>query len=119
MAMKLSISIGMLKQDAFKGILYFKSPSGASLLKISAAFRRNIYNPPTSSKSFLKGSSIRSTRIPISVAEKSWDESYDPNVLPAFRVGFDEKPEQVAERIRALFKKVRDDFSEEGVFDAN
>src|SRR5260364_11802 len=72
MAMKLSISIGMLKQDAFKGILYFKSPSGASLLKISAAFRRNIYNPPTSSKSFLKGSSIRSTRIPISVAEKSW-----------------------------------------------
>ncbi|WP_042688144.1 restriction endonuclease subunit M [Candidatus Glomeribacter gigasporarum] len=50
---------------------------------------------------------------------KIWDESYDPNVLPAFRVGFDEKPEQVAERIRALFKKVRDDFSEEGVFDAN
>ncbi len=50
---------------------------------------------------------------------KIWDESCDLNALPSFRVGFDERLQQVAERIRALFKKVRDDFSEEGVFDEN
>lgn len=50
---------------------------------------------------------------------KIWDESYDKNALPDFRIGFDEKPKQVAKRVKALFDKVKDELSEDGVFDKN
>lgn len=50
---------------------------------------------------------------------KIWDEKYDTKALPKFRVGFDEKPEEVQKRINALFKEVQDELSTDGVFDKN
>lgn len=50
---------------------------------------------------------------------KIWDESYDRNALPDFRIGFDESKKQVAKRIKALFEKVKEALCEDGVFDKN
>jgi type I restriction enzyme M protein len=50
---------------------------------------------------------------------KIWDESYDRNALPDFRIGFNEKPKQVGKRIKVLFEKVKDELCEDGVFDKN
>lgn len=50
---------------------------------------------------------------------KIWDENYNPNALPDFRIGFDEKPKQVAKRVRDLFDDVKKDLCDDGVFDKN
>lgn len=50
---------------------------------------------------------------------KIWDEKYDTNALPKFRIGFDEKPEEVQKRINAIFDEVKGELSSDGVFDRN
>lgn len=50
---------------------------------------------------------------------KIWDEKYEPEALPKFRIGFDEKPAEVKKRIKALFEEVKKELSKDGVFDKN
>ena len=50
---------------------------------------------------------------------KIWDERYYPNNPPKFKIGFNEPPEEVANNIRALFQEVKDELSQDGVFDKN
>ena len=50
---------------------------------------------------------------------KIWDERYEPNALPKFRVGFEEKPKEVSKRIKELFNEVKNELSRDGVFDEN
>jgi type I restriction enzyme M protein len=50
---------------------------------------------------------------------KIWDERYDQNALPQFRITFKENPKDVAKRINKLFKLVRDELVSDGVFDKN
>jgi len=50
---------------------------------------------------------------------KIWDERYDPDQLPKFRVGLKDKPQQVKDRIQALFAEVRKELASDGVFDEN
>ena len=50
---------------------------------------------------------------------KIWDERYEPQALPKFRVGFDEKPKEVVKRIRELFEEVKRELVTDGVFDKN
>ncbi len=48
---------------------------------------------------------------------KIWDERYNPKALPEFRIGFNENPEVVKERIEGLFQEVKDELVSDGVFD--
>jgi type I restriction enzyme M protein len=48
---------------------------------------------------------------------KIWDERYDVKALPKFRIGFNEKPEAVKERIEELFRDVKAELVDDGVFD--
>ncbi len=48
---------------------------------------------------------------------KIWDERYEQSALPKFRVGFNENPEKVKERIDELFKEVKEELIRDGVFD--
>lgn len=48
---------------------------------------------------------------------KIWDERYEQNALPKFRVGFNENPEKVKERIDELFGEVKEELIRDGVFD--
>lgn len=48
---------------------------------------------------------------------KIWDERYDHDQLPRFRVGIDDKPEEVKERIQGLFNQVKAELVHDGVFD--
>ncbi len=50
---------------------------------------------------------------------KIWDENYNRNSLPNFRIGFREKPQLIAKRIKQLFNDVKNDLSQDGVFDKN
>ena len=50
---------------------------------------------------------------------KIWDERFDVENVPAFRVGFNEDPEVVRSRIISLFEKVKANLVEDGVFDAS
>lgn len=50
---------------------------------------------------------------------KIWDEKYDQNALPKFRVGFQEKPKEVTKRIKELFDDVKGELVNDGVFDKN
>jgi len=50
---------------------------------------------------------------------KIWDERYAPHALPKFRIGFEEKPKEVAKRIKQLFLEVKNDLVADGVFDKN
>lgn len=50
---------------------------------------------------------------------KIWDERYNPKALPKFRVGFEEKPNEVAKRVKGLFAEVRKELVQDGVFDEN
>ena len=49
---------------------------------------------------------------------KIWDERFDLESPPAFRVGFNEDPEAVKSRIVGLFDEVKALLVEDGVFDA-
>ena len=49
---------------------------------------------------------------------KIWDERFDLDSLPSFRVGFNEDPEAVKTRIVSLFDKVKALLVDDGVFDA-
>lgn len=48
---------------------------------------------------------------------KIWDEKYNYDALPKFRVGFEEKPEEVQKRINDLFNEVKSELTADGVFD--
>jgi len=55
---------------------------------------------------------------------KIWDERYEPNALPQFRIDFKETPEEtaaeikrVAKRIKKLFDEVKNELVSDGVFD--
>ncbi|MDA8298712.1 MAG: N-6 DNA methylase [Deltaproteobacteria bacterium] len=50
---------------------------------------------------------------------KIWDENYNRNSLPNFRIGFGEKPKHIAKRIKQLFNEVKNDLAQDGVFDKN
>lgn len=49
---------------------------------------------------------------------KIWDEKYNLNSLPEFRVITGEDPDELKKRIKILFKEVREELSEDGVFDS-
>lgn len=50
---------------------------------------------------------------------KIWDEKYDSDALPKFRVGFEENPHEVVKRIQYLFGEVKAQLVTDGVFDEN
>ncbi|XOB41329.1 MAG: N-6 DNA methylase [Candidatus Nealsonbacteria bacterium] len=50
---------------------------------------------------------------------KIWDERYEPSALPKFRIGFEEKPKEVAKRIKELFEDVKGELVSDGVFDGS
>lgn len=50
---------------------------------------------------------------------KIWDEKYDVEQPPKFRIGFKDKPEDVKTRIETLFKDVKTELVSDGVFDEN
>ena len=50
---------------------------------------------------------------------KIWDEKYNVTSLPKFRIGFDEKPENVLKNINELFSDVKKELATDGVFDKN
>lgn len=50
---------------------------------------------------------------------KLYDETYDLDELPKFRIGFEESPEQVKKRIISLWDSVKDDLLEDGIFETH
>jgi len=50
---------------------------------------------------------------------KIWDERYDPNALPQFRIDFKENPKEVGKRITKLFDEVKGELVQDGIFDKN
>ncbi|PIZ63875.1 DNA methyltransferase [Candidatus Saccharibacteria bacterium CG_4_10_14_0_2_um_filter_52_9] len=50
---------------------------------------------------------------------KIWDERYDQDALPKFRVGFEESPKEVSKRVHQLFDEVKKELVSDGVFDEN
>lgn len=50
---------------------------------------------------------------------KIWDEKYDLDKPPVFRVGLNEEPEHVKARIEELFEEVKKPLVRDGVFDIN
>ena len=50
---------------------------------------------------------------------KIWDERYDLDKVPEFRVSVGEKPEEVKSRIQSLFGKVKKELVSDGVFEKN
>ncbi len=50
---------------------------------------------------------------------KILDEKYNQNAIPEFRISPEEKPEEAKRRIENLFKEVKDELEEDGVFEAN
>jgi len=50
---------------------------------------------------------------------KIWDEMYDQHLPPKFKIGFQDDPEDVKKNTDELFKKVKAELVEDGVFDEN
>ena len=50
---------------------------------------------------------------------KIWDERFNQGHLPEFRVGLNEDPDVVKGRVSSLFRQVKDELVEDGVFDAS
>ncbi|HEC88376.1 MAG TPA: hypothetical protein ENI52_03575 [Thermoplasmata archaeon] len=50
---------------------------------------------------------------------KIWDERYNLDKIPKFRLGFKDKPENVKKRVLELFEDVKEELVEDGVFDKN
>lgn len=50
---------------------------------------------------------------------KIWDERYEQNALPKFRVGFEEDQKEAGRRVRGLFEQVKQELVADGVFDKN
>jgi len=50
---------------------------------------------------------------------KIMDEKFNPNAIPEFRILPEENPEAVKKRIDGLFKEVREELSDDGVFDVS
>lgn len=50
---------------------------------------------------------------------KIYDEKYDTDKPPKFKIGFKDSPEDVKKNVVELWKKVRDELSEEGIFGKN
>lgn len=48
---------------------------------------------------------------------KIWDERFHMDNVPEFRVGLDEDPERVKERVVRLFEQVKEELVEDGVFE--
>lgn len=50
---------------------------------------------------------------------KIWDERYDPDQVPKFRVSLEDTPENVKNRIQSLFNEVKKELVADGVFERN
>ncbi|HUT68102.1 MAG TPA: type I restriction enzyme HsdR N-terminal domain-containing protein, partial [Dehalococcoidales bacterium] len=50
---------------------------------------------------------------------KIWDERYDVDKVPKFRVSIEDTPEAVTERIQKLFNEVKNELVRDGVFEEN
>lgn len=50
---------------------------------------------------------------------KIWDERYDVDKVPKFRVSIEDTPEVVTERIQKLFNEVKNELVRDGVFEEN
>jgi len=50
---------------------------------------------------------------------KIWDEKYDQDKPPKFKIGFEDDPATVKKNIEELFKSVKDELVDDGVFDDN
>jgi type I restriction enzyme M protein len=50
---------------------------------------------------------------------KIWDERYDQNALPKFRIDFKEDPKEVTKRIKELFNEVKAELVTDGIFEKN
>lgn len=50
---------------------------------------------------------------------KIWDERYNPDDPPRFKIGFRDKPEDVKKAVEELFAEVKEELVEDGVFDEN
>lgn len=50
---------------------------------------------------------------------KIWDERYDIDKPPKFRISTEDTPEQIKSRIQELFKEVQDELVSDGVFEKN
>lgn len=50
---------------------------------------------------------------------KIWDERYDQDKSPKFKIGFRDKPEDVKKNIDLLFAKVKEELVDDGVFEDN
>ena len=50
---------------------------------------------------------------------KIWDERYDQDKPPKFKIGFKDKPEDVKRSVEQLFESVKEELVDDGVFDEN
>lgn len=50
---------------------------------------------------------------------KIWDEKYDQNKPPKFKIGFHDKAEDVKDNVQELFNKVKKELVDDGVFEEN
>ena len=50
---------------------------------------------------------------------KIWDERYDQERVPRFRIGFDDGRDEVKDRVQQLFSEVKKELVADGVFDRN
>lgn len=50
---------------------------------------------------------------------KIWDERYDQDKVPKFRVSLEDTPDEVKNRIQALFSEVKNELVADGVFEKN
>ncbi|MCL4406247.1 MAG: N-6 DNA methylase [Patescibacteria group bacterium] len=48
---------------------------------------------------------------------KIWDERYEQDALPKFRIGFNENPREVSKRVKTLFDQVKSELVGDGIFD--
>ena len=50
---------------------------------------------------------------------KIWDERYDVDMTPKFRISIEDKPDNVKQRLQALFGEVKKELVTDGVFEKN
>ena len=99
-------------------------------LLILAVFQKKIFNLPATSRQFFERL-LKTLYANTNISRKEklgaemirlifckiLDEKYHKEALPEFRVGFEEKPTEVAKRIRKLFEAAKSEFVRDGVFD--
>lgn len=99
-------SIGKIRKDNLK-------PASNLKVVFSRMLNRLYANTNISRKEKLGNEMIRI------IFCKIWDEKYYPNELPKFRVGAGESHDRVKARLDELFRSVKDELADDGVFDKN